>query len=740
MNGQGMPEPLKNYTYYISLDLGSESTAAYFEKRHARRGKLINLQAYAFALLEGKNPNYLKDASGGNSRRLRTRFGLRDFAQPEILGNDHALLDFVDKRGNVLYINQNNVRRLNYSSAIFEYFLEQDSAFSLTGKNMPNPKIPFQMGGADVIPRLAVKEQPGQTQDLETQHGPGVLIQHMIVQMLRNFVLRSPELRSIKEEDLKDVHLTLTVPNVYSLTHVEAIKQSVEDLMDFEEGAVAVLYESDALAYFFLRPPEVTDSADFQAISRKMTSVQDNCHIITFDVGRGTTDLSLIQIDSIHTPEGKEPRHRAVARTGCSDGGNKLNYIFAKYFYNQMRINQKLIFSNYANVNIPFDFLNTINPEGLMESEQAQAIGALEQLIEEVKRSMTTSYEVLLPQSQQATYIKTIIDFLFRAIGKEWEKDNKEAAKLREVLQEAFLLPVKPPSTSIMGTFTKRRSKKPETDPLKQLALELKKETLQTLTLKMQGYVEDIVGLFEELEDIAKAMQDEEKQALHSKAKARPATSAAAPAAANPKGRQDSIRGDIYDPERTFVLIGGQASQFKPLREALERECRHLGFQDRYCFLKNDEAKEACSRGAILFRASRHLFVNPKELHGFYGFIRRAGIGGIFHPVPMASIRQGGAVTIQVDFKGDYFFVYSTRPDLAEKEMTLGDSSMAIIGTFPARRRKAHETPGHYFDIRYDMSDLALFINGERIHEIGSFGAQESSIFPKIWPELLQPK
>src|SRR5947209_6781839 len=126
--------------YYVALDLGSESMAAYYESRRTDAGGMIHLQAHAAELLGQASPELLKE-NGKPSPRLRTRIGLEDGRQPYPLPLSHALLDFLDTES----------RRLDgYGESLFSYFYLPDQEFGRT--ILPNPKIPFQEGGAGVVP------------------------------------------------------------------------------------------------------------------------------------------------------------------------------------------------------------------------------------------------------------------------------------------------------------------------------------------------------------------------------------------------------------------------------------------------------------------------------------------------------------------------------------------------------------------------------------------------------------
>ena len=65
-------------------------------------------------------------------------------------------------------------------------------------------------------------------------------------------------------------------------------------------------------------------------------------------------------------------------------------------------------------------------------------------------------------------------------------------------------------------------------------------------------------------------------------------------------------------------------------------------------FLEQDEAKEACCRGAVSYHLSRYHFENPDEIHGTYGFISEAASDRI-RLVPTADLKAGISLRLEMD-------------------------------------------------------------------------------------------
>ncbi len=707
------------FKYYVSLDLGSASTAAFFQAVGGQEDtrEMVRLQAYARELL-GEEPRYY--TSGGTiSSRLQTRFVFNEFRQPAPLPVDHALLDFVDDRGMRRYEEDEdgNVYEYYERESIFQYFQPRFRNEELTERRMPNPKIPFQMGGREVIIPLGLKDAPSYERH---RYEPAELIKHMTLQILRNFVLRSPELREIYQREPEQIHLTLTVPNVYSLTHAQDIVTFVRDHLDV--GAVDFLFESDAVAYAFLSHNlETTPDATRLKILGKLGDLRDQeRRLITIDIGRGTTDLSLIRLlpkESDDPVIGPKTWHCVLARTGRSDGGNKLSYLFARYYDARLK-EEAAWFREQTGRELPFDFLNTGSEEGLVGAFQRVAIDALEQLIEDVKKNMEPGYKVMLKEAQQAEHIRALTKHLLAAIDPQWEADNADKADaIYQHLTEVLTLPegkaLAPriqvsPKDLLKGFRFLRRGMRLDEEPESLTPLD-------ELAQSIHQYVQDAIALFGELETIAREREDITDKRVR-----------------------------IFDPKNTFVLVAGQASQFLPLQHAIQSYCAGRGLMTQ--FLEQDEAKEACCRGAVSYHLSRYHFENPDEIHGTYGFISEAASDRI-RLVPTADLKAGKPMRVQVDSAAIHTLIYLTHPAEAQDILTKHKGYVARISRFEPRYGPLKEAgaegeaaeSGYYFEVVYIREQTELRINDQPVREIGNFGLLTQDIYEKVWPDILRP-
>jgi hypothetical protein len=655
--------------YYVALDLGSESMAAYCQAENASQGEMIDLVEHAMSLLgPNKQPvQYIIEDNQSRSPRLRTIISLEDNRQGQTLPDDHATYDFTRQ----------------YGDSLLTYFHDQGSAID---NIMPNPKIPFQFGSEKIIPEVRAKG--GGT----VRHSPEVLLQHITAQVLRNFVLNSRQLRNVEE---KDIHLTLTVPNVYSLTHAESIRKFIDSHFGFR--AVDVLYESDALAYFARLQSSKTDDADLQAFKQRIDARRGNLlRIATIDIGRGTTDLSLVQLDM--PAGGGRGEHLVLGRTGSCQGGNSLSYIFAEY-YNELLIKA---LSKYG---IPwtYDFLSRRH---LFIRYQNKLSRMLEELIELVKRSVTEDFRIEAPQAEQERLIDRIIDEVLDGMISPGSKSYAAYAPFRDFLKNSMMLPDRLPDNvecwwleSELRNVIRRFS--PDLT-----GKEARRIKLVELRRKIESHIQNqIVGLIPQLQACAAAQE---------------------PAAGGHSVRTTQKR--LFGPS-TFALIAGQASHFRPLRAALEKRFQRMGFDaKRLHVLKGSMAKEACCRGAVGFHLSMNERSNAEAIFGTYALM--AAVPQVaaenFRPVDMRQIHNGDTITVPRETT--YWVVYSPRTIFSKRESPkLNDGSTAMLNS-------AKPVQGQ-FKVQYDPQTRQITVNNSPV-SLATYGDINEEIYYKVWPEL----
>ena len=758
MEGNGMHEVWVNpdatnipTNCWVSLDLGSESMASYYH--------------YAWETLEEKGMANLQHHAGVNpadpSPRLPTRIGMREQLLNQPLNEDHACLDLVGEGA---------------ESSLFAFFDR-----SLAGRSlMPNPKILFALNNPRLLP------QPAGQRNGESAVSPETLINHLITQVVRNFVLRSPELQGLPAVSPLSIHLVLTVPNVYSLEHVTAIREFGTRFLGV--GRLQIVYESDAIAYYSTEgdSKEPTAVSFRELISRRTTEESQPIYIATMDVGRGTTDLSLIHLAP--PTAGGQVEHTICARTGTSDGGNALTYILAHY-YNQRFLDVFSILSRLLNefaldrpeasppLAPPFDFLS-FRPGFFSHGEQqGRAASVLEQLILAIKSEMSEEFTICTDDGEQARLIGEISSMAWEGIGGTAFANTYglEEGAMRQLLQEALIAAMTLPCgrklvrtdnqsppllnalSSIFRTFSRWLSeptpKPPVADaPDQQPELPPTVETERAPSLVelpiLQVAREKAISELEPTRQHLDALGEEIKEYVRSNAEV-PLLHLFEMAEAWSKGHGQGGTTDhprnpgAPGPNDLFIIIAGRASQFKPLRAHIKSWFRkQFRLSDGHLLdLEADEAKEACCRGALAFALTNPYVTNPMDIHGTY-WLRPLG-QGLFRETPAfrtAVLNQGEADKIARLQDIQYVLAFMARHFASEQ-------SQAPAGD--AEREQVHEDDGSIigllqraseYEARYDTDAAALYVNGERMRLGGHGGARDlREVLKKAWPEVLQP-
>lgn len=616
-----------DFEYHVALDLGSESTAAYCEQRDLARGVMIDLLVLSRTLLgrDKKARQRIEHANRELSTRIRTLVTIENDLQPEVLPLEHAWLDITDQR--------------SATKPLFTFFHADGSSLH---NLLPNPKIPFQFGTRDILPRVKAAGS-GKL----VKHTPDVLMQHLAALIVNNLVLGSPTLRGAPRNR---IHLTLTVPNVYSLTHADAVCSFVEKAVRPPLGKVDFLYESDALAYIALGAT-AEDDADLQKFNASLTFTPGPTkRLVTIDVGRGTNDLSLIEFGTRVSSRAQKGQHQVLARTGNCEGGNRLSWIFVEYY------EERLIQEFGSKLN--FTFTQAPSQYELAPVEMNMA---LQKLIEEVKKSISVDYRLELEESRQSDLLRDV----FNMLQKETPADLGNNGFVMRMTIPTGELP-----RSIKG--------------------------------KIEAYVERNVELLNHLAQMA-ALRDGED------------------------GSVSNGRGRAFNAVPTFALIGGQASQFAPLKEALRATLKRLGFpEDRICFLKGSNAKEACCRGAVRARKAGFSFLNPDEIFGTYAFMKTVALSPAdqFRPVDMYRLKAGQPTDVNVS-DGPHWFVFSPFVRFSELPRLYDGTTAMLKEMRPVNGR---------FRVQYDAAARKVSVNGYDV-ALSSYGGVYGPIYEKVWPE-----
>ncbi|HEV3075992.1 MAG TPA: hypothetical protein VHB47_16345 [Thermoanaerobaculia bacterium] len=775
--------PVGAFEYFIGLDLGSESMAACFQHRDAARQATIDLQARAEELAGLKAGtgmgrvdllyDELPNDGRKRSHRLRTRISLREGQQPSPLPDEHARLPLVD----------------GSETSIFKFFHLELQA--LASKLVPNPKLLFQTGISDVIP--AVKA-PG-AEERSVQYEPAELLSHLTVQVVNNFVLSAKELTADARRhgqrafDPSTALLTLTVPNVYSLTHVKELEDFVRRHTGV--GEVRTMYESDAVAHFMIGEPQEGEPRQVQEMKQQIGQVlkqrrrdAGSCRVLTIDVGKGTTDLSLFNYD--FNRRARSFTHDVLGRTGRSHGGARLSYILVEHL--ERRIQQVLERAKRMSGPISNAVAEKRQSVSLLIQPPAAAVrgkllGTAEELVEAYKRALDENYR-LAPEVN----LLPLVEGLVEVIGEEIAAAPSIAPALAAAKSAATAsrgpgFEATGPGAAASGAprpgAAASSVRDPSSDPHDQLQRDLRqlKDSLAAAITFPRELPRDAGGPPPQQAEGAWRRWVSAWwrfvgacRRLVGRPSARPAPAPARPASdpafaelrAKLEGyvRQNGVeplewlyymanqrehrraRGRVIGGEDTFVVVAGQASRFKPLRKAIRERVRDLvgiNLERQLLFLPDQLAKLACCFGAQSYYLAALTCNNPDEIMGTYGFLSRFVTE--LQNLDMAKFNQRDAVQDVSLMPGSYWLVYQPRAfgraEAPEEDFDRG--SMAYIRSYAFTR-------GGAIRVRYRGWKYGIEIaqNGTAFDPVrfgatyGNLGNTLDDIYRKTWPEAVR--
>lgn len=759
------PKPRREYI--VALDLGSESMVGTV---CARTTELIPMQEYAPLAFDAiTEPDYLRDGSNrAPSPRLRNLIELQNNQPGPTLADDHARIEFFEFSTGIARRNPNS------PPSLFSFFRAKGAGWPLR-RMMPNPKVVYQYGVPNAFPEVRTTND-----EILQELTPQRVIEHFTSLVLKNFVLSSSKVREIYRNSPEKIELVVTVPNVYTIAHTEALRQALINNTGIEE--VSILSESDALIYYFrsseliARRPDANDLFD---------------RFVTIDIGKGTTDASVIEMgpcniayvenllgepvpdgDVENLREGERKREkrvraqRTLARTGVSSGGSELSYIFARYlqsvldsaFESAGRIPDRLAaqpgatappaFANAQHAKwqpeMPFNFLYMKAPALANEKAFHDGLKGVHDYAELLKTTATENH-IGIPQEHRAEasrlldIITTAVkDCIYRIIGRERDADgnwaqnewvNRNAGRLDDldvairgrfdiqfditIAHEDAATPQEVAhraATKVKSLFA-GLSRKPATEPREPRA---QSDTgIEKLRAEIAEYVRKNSDemIFQLAYQMATDAEDaaEIKEARHAK-------------------RIKFALDSLIAPDRTYVVIGGQASHFKPLQARLDQLFNRTGNRPfQYEHLKGVAAKYGCCEGAIAYRRSAEFLLNPHQLFGFVYLKDIAGpnikLFDLSELVPGKAIEWSPEDQTEVGrclfFSARYFNPETEVPQATPLSDDIAESLYRIE-----------------FVQNYNNRAPVITLNSKPI-EIATYGQIPEDVWPKLWPTIL---
>jgi hypothetical protein len=348
------------------LDLGSDSTVAYVAIPGQSKIQRIDLQYFLRAL--AVEPDLLRESNGQRSHRLKSRYAVNAqfqsgeplqsahhpiYGYPEVLPSGHPRLPLLDF-DRYLREEPGGGTLVNIATepgrCLFKFIDDRSNPFAFKDL-LPNAKLIFQSGvGLD---KHFEMRYAGTIQRLKVH--PVELIKNQVCLILENFVRPHPLLRNEENRPpaWSECAVVLTVPNTYSPFHRDMLEQAVSLSLGCE---VTTITESDAIVFYYIAKVQPDLGMPAEELQRMEQAY------LTIDIGKGTTDLTLMSVtyreanESEKVARNLDPekkrvlRHVWVAeRTGRASGGAKMTYILARFFEKLIDVS---IVQALANLNV----------------------------------------------------------------------------------------------------------------------------------------------------------------------------------------------------------------------------------------------------------------------------------------------------------------------------------------------------------------------------------------------------
>jgi len=598
--------------FRISLDLGSDSTVAYVAVPGENEYKQIDLQYFLRAL--AADPDLLRDKNGRQSHRLKSRYAVNALYQSpeelvtrehpqygyvEVLPKEHPHTSLIDVDRYIVnaMASGSKVDLARNSSRCFFKFIDDTSAPFPSRVLLPNAKLIFQSGIGLERPYEVMANNHA---DWIRLH-PVEIIKNQVCLILENFIRAHPDVRDESNRPPKwsDCVVVLTVPNTYSPFHREVLANSVGEALGCE---VQTITDSDAVVFYYItkvQPDTGLSGKEMQGMEQKF---------LTIDIGKGTTDLTLMAVNhkeasadekanrGLHSAASAIMKHVFVdARTGRASGGAKMTFILAKFFESLIDLNLRRTLESFTNLSdeeigrlkdlhrSPLRLTTRSTAQIPEDSAQSRRLLEFERICDSYKRELDlTSSGIVFPdtgprpESQEiAEYIALItvdqasaIHDVLLTIGQRTQIYSAVAEAIEHPNRLRDLASQSPDSKALApaGRRSHHRTQDPFVTKMDEIWKQLQRE--------VEEYVHE--NLDQVLIELAQA---------HVHGNDNIEFDDAAQALSFMMGTMTGIKhGDGYRPKhvRTHLILAGQGSQFKPLKNRLRKLLRDSGFGSIY--------------------------------------------------------------------------------------------------------------------------------------------------------------
>lgn len=560
--------------YYISLDLGSDSTVAFVKRPMDSEYQLLDLQYFGQAL--AAEPRLLEDDQGRPLRRLRSRYGVNreftvgeplekrtdpDYGYVEMLPAEHATTDLVDFDSYIVEHGRGgDLSRFGRpNKCLFKFFDDKSHAFPLESL-LPNAKLVFQ-AGIGMEREFEVRVKDGQPERYFFE--PAEIIKNQICLILENFVRQHPFMREGRGRppEWDECTVVLTVPNTYSPLHRDLLAKMVRETL---HCPVETITESDAVVFYYLA--QAMPNLGLDSELGEWTH-----HYLTIDVGKGTTDLTLMDVSfrvpnertktayEIAADDNRLRQHVFVlARTGRPSGGARVTFLIAEFLEKLIDIALRAELPDESGSPIRLTRRGPFSPS---ESHtKTRAFLAFETICEKLKRTLDLEAgAAVFPDPGSTDDSSFLSAYLARQVPDAFDPRGVKYPDIASVMRNVDYA-----VRRVLEFPSVWRGEVATQNPAQSAEIE---KAYKELRDQIAKYVHENVD--ELLIELAQAHLSENESTGIRNAGAALRAMVAEPSP-RPWAKMDDTDRDI----RTHVIIAGQASQFAPLRRRLEQIIR----------------------------------------------------------------------------------------------------------------------------------------------------------------------
>lgn len=281
---------------WLCVDYGTSATVAVFGDGTERNFQLLKLN--------DRNKEIIDERENDRYRNPRFEEGSNFLSSNIILQSDIPSVDSDSYKKSLVYLSPSEPRfhskcfRLPYMKALVGY------------KNIPN---------GEMYANFEYKLHESDTQVLTFAKSPldvDAIFRSTYRTLFKDYINQCiPKGKLVNK-------IVLTVPNTYTPHHIEYLRKIVlKEIPSLRPDYVWFVSESDAIAYYYLK--------NWGKFNKKRNIESENYveHVLVYDMGAGTLDLTYLTIE--HLSDG-DKKVSMLSKMGLNKAGNYLDYVLAE--------------------------------------------------------------------------------------------------------------------------------------------------------------------------------------------------------------------------------------------------------------------------------------------------------------------------------------------------------------------------------------------------------------------------